>query len=296
MSAPRLARVVVIGVGLIGASFALAGKRAGLFDRVIGVGRSRANLERALGIKAIDEVSADAGAACADADLVLLATPVGQLGQVMRSIAPRLGPRTIVTDAGSTKSEVVALAREHLGAHLARFVPAHPIAGGDRSGADAADAGLYRDRRVVLTPVAETDAAATAMVQAIWEACGARVTTLAPEQHDRVYAAVSHLPHLLMFALIDSFARRAEGNELFAHAGRGLADTTRIAGGNAEMWRDISLANREALLAEVDAYAAALARARDMLAAGDGAALESMYANARRARQAWIAGASLARE
>lgn len=296
MSAPRLARVVVVGVGLIGASFALAGKRAGLFDRVIGVGRGRANLERALAIKAIDEVSADAGAACADADLVLLATPVGQLGQVMRDMAPRLGPRTIVTDAGSTKSDVVALAREHLGAHMARFVPAHPIAGGDRSGADAADAELYRDRRVVLTPIAETDVAATALVRAVWEACGARVTTLAPLEHDRVYAAVSHLPHLLMFALIDSFVRRAEANELFAHAGRGLADTTRIAGGNAEMWRDISLANREALLAEVDAYAAALARARSMLAAGDGTALESMYSNARRARLAWMAGANLAKE
>ncbi|MBL8379027.1 MAG: prephenate dehydrogenase/arogenate dehydrogenase family protein [Burkholderiales bacterium] len=292
MNAPHFGRVVVVGVGLIGASFALAGKRAGLFERVIGVGRSRANLEQAQAMGAIDAAAGDAGAACADADLVFLATPVGQLGALMRAIAPRLGARTIVTDAGSTKADVVALAREHLGAHLARFVPAHPIAGGDRSGAAAADPELYRARRVVLTPLEATDPAALAAVRATWEALGAQVSLLSPERHDRVYAAVSHLPHLLMFALVDAFARRDDGSDLFAHAGRGLSDTTRIAGGSPEMWRDISLANRAALLAELDAYTAALARARAMLAQGDGAALEALYANARRARLAWMGGAA----
>jgi prephenate dehydrogenase len=290
VSGTRFARAVVVGVGLIGGSFALAAKRAGIVGQVVGVGRSAANLEWARSNGVVDEIASSARAACAGADLVLLATPVGQLGAVMREIAPVLEPECIVTDAGSTKGDVVALAREHLPRHLARLVPAHPIAGGDRSGAQAASADIYRDRRVILTPLDETDVGATAAVRAAWEACGARVSVLTPERHDRIYAAVSHLPHLLMFTLIDAFARRADGEQLFAHAGRGLADTTRIAGGNPEMWRDISLANRAALLAELDDYQDALAQVRALLATGDGAGLEAVYANARRARRAWMGG------
>ena len=280
MTAAPFNRVAIIGVGLIGGSFALALKRAGLAGRVIGVGRGRANLERALELGVIDEI-ADARSACTQADLVFLATPVGQMAAVMAAIAPVLAPSVIITDGGSTKQDVVALARRHLGAHLARFVPAHPIAGGEKTGAEAAHADLFDARKVIVTPLAETAPDASAAVAAAWRACGAQVFELSPELHDRIYAAVSHLPHLLAFALIDGFAAKPYADVLFEYAGRGLADTLRLAGGSAEMWRDIVLANRDALLAELDDHVARLAGARAMLAANDGAALEAMFANAR---------------
>ena len=176
---------------------------------------------------------------------------------------------------------MVALARRHLAARLTRFVPAHPIAGGEKTGAEAAHADLFDDRKVIVTPLAETAPDASAAVAAAWRACGAQVFELSPELHDRIYAAVSHLPHLLAFALIDGFAAKPHADLLFEYAGRGLADTLRLAGGSAEMWRDIVLANRNALLAELDDHMVRLARARALLAANDGAALEAMFANAR---------------
>lgn len=282
MTAASFDRVAIIGVGLIGGSFALALKRAGLARRVIGVGRGRANLERALALGVIDEIAIDAAAACADADLVFLATPVGQMAAVMAAIAPVLPASVIVTDGGSTKQDVVALARQHLGARLSRFVPAHPIAGGEKTGAEAAHVDLFEDRKVIVTPLAETAPDAKATVVAAWRACGAQVFELTPQLHDRVYAAVSHLPHLLAFALIDGFAAKPHADLLFEFAGRGLADTLRLAGGSAEMWRDIALANREALLAELDDHMARLGHARAMLAASDGAGLEAMFTNARK--------------
>ena len=283
MTAAPFNRVAIIGVGLIGGSFALALKRAGLAGRVFGVGRGRANLERALELGVIDEIAGDAAAACANADLVLLATPVGQMAAVMRDIAHVLPATAVITDGGSTKQDVVALARRHLAAHLPRFVPAHPIAGGEKSGAEAAHADLFDQRKVILTPLPETAADAAAQVAAAWRGCGAQVFELSPDLHDRIYAAVSHLPHLLAFALIDGFAAKPHADLLFEFAGRGLTDTLRLAGGNPEMWRDIALANRDALLAELDDHLGRLGAARAMLAANDGDGLEALFAKARQA-------------
>lgn len=280
-------KLAIIGVGLIGGSFAMALREAGMVREIVGVGRSAANLQEALNCGAIDRIAAGAAAAVQDADLVMLAVPVGQMAAVMQQIAPHLAAHTVVTDAGSTKGDVVALARLHLPQHLAGFVPGHPIAGAEKSGAGAANAGLFRGRQTVLTPLPETAAAATGLVRDAWLACGARAAEMAPEEHDRIFAAVSHLPHLLAFALVDEIAARSNGKELFGYAAGGFRDFTRIAGSSPEMWRDICLANRDALLHELDAYQSQLARLRALLEQSDGAELERIFNHASQARNAW---------
>jgi len=282
----RFDRVAVIGVGLIGGSFALALKKARLCGHVVGIGRSAANLQVAKDRGIIDSVAAQAG----DADLVLVATPVAQFPQVLGSLAPRLKPSAIVMDAGSTKRDVVAAARSALGAKIAQFVPAHPIAGAERSGAAAASADLFRGKRVVLAPLPENPAASLAAAEAAWAACGARVTRMSAEEHDAMFAAVSHLPHLLAYALVHEFAGRGNSAQLFGYAAGGFRDFTRIASSHPEMWRDICVANRGPLLAELDRYAEKLRALRPLLERGDGAALEKLFAEARAARERWLSG------
>ena len=289
---PRVGTLVVVGVGLIGGSFALALRAAGRVGAVVGVGRGRANLDTARDLGIVDRVVAldgDWPAEVTAADLVLLAAPVAQYPGLLAAMAGRLGPRTIVTDAGSTKQDVIAAARAALGPDIGRFVPGHPIAGTEHSGAGAAFATLFRQRNVVLTPLPETDPAATATVAGLWEACGGRVRVLEPAAHDRVFAAVSHLPHLLAFGLVDAFAARPDADDIFRFAASGFRDFTRIAASSPEMWRDISLANRDALLAEVAAFRTQIDRLAEMIAAGDGAGLEAVFARARKARRDWEA-------
>lgn len=282
-------KLVIFGVGLIGGSFALALREAGAVTEIVGVGRTMGNLRAAVELGVIDSAAPIAASAVKGADAVLLAMPVGQMGGVMESIAPYLEAHTVVTDAGSTKGDVVALARRHLAGHLGQFVPAHPIAGAEQSGVAAARADLYRGRNVVLTPLPETAPEAVERAKALWTACGASVTEMTADAHDRIFAAVSHLPHLLAFALVDEIARRPDAAELFGYAASGFRDFTRIAGSSPEMWRDISLANRDALLHELDAYARQLARLRELVANGDGAALEALFRHASETRNAWVA-------
>jgi prephenate dehydrogenase len=284
---PHFGKVLIFGVGLIGGSFALALKQAAEVDEVVGFGRSLGSLRQALALGIIDRVGANAAQEAADADLILIATPVGAIAEVLERIAPTLGRDTIVTDAGSTKSDVVALARAALGPRFAQFVPAHPIAGAENSGAAAARVDLYRSRKVVLTPLPETSVAAIERVRLAWSLCGAELRELSPHSHDQVFAAVSHLPHLLSFALVHDLALRAEHELFFTYAASGFRDFTRIAASHPEMWRDICLANRDALLVEVDRYRDELAALRVALAAGDGARLEEVFAVARSARRAW---------
>lgn len=282
----RFERVAVIGVGLIGGSFALALKAAGLCGHVAGIGRGAANLRLAKDRGIIDSIAADV----ADADLVLVATPVAQVPQVLAAVAAKLKPEAIVTDGGSTKRDVVAAARAAFGARISQFVPAHPIAGAERSGAAAASADLFRGKRVVLAPLPENPASSVAAVEAAWEACGARVSRMSAEEHDAVFAAVSHLPHLLAYALVHEFAGRANSAQLFGYAAGGFRDFTRIASSHPEMWRDICVANRGPLLAELERYAQKLRMLRPLLERGDGAALEALFAEARAARERWLSG------
>lgn len=282
-----IGKLVIIGVGLIGGSFALAMKRAGLVGQVVGVGRSLDNLNRAIELGVIDAASQDPAQAVAGADLVMVATPVGQMGRVFDAIAPVLPAQAIVTDAGSTKGDVAQLMRAHLPEHLAYCVPAHPIAGSDRSGAAAAQYGLFEQRRVVLTPLEATLPEAAEAVGQWWQASGARVFSMRADEHDAVFASVSHLPHLLAFAYVEMVANKTDAARCFDFAATGFKDFTRIAGSHPEMWRDISLANRDALLADLRAYQAGLAQLTQWVEAGDGAALEQMFQHAREVRVQW---------
>lgn len=285
-----LRKLVVIGVGLIGGSVALALKRRGRVERVVGVGRSRANLDEALKAGIVDlAITLDEPWTfeLGDADLVVVATPVAQVPSLFQAMAGALGKQTIVTDAGSVKQDVVAAARAHLRDALPRFVPAHPIAGTENSGAAAAFPALYEGRCTILTPLAETGAEAIARVRALWETCGARVVELDPRTHDRIFAAVSHLPHLLSAAYVAELAVRADADVLFAHAGTGFRDFTRIAAASAEMWRDIALANRDALIDEIAAYRGALDVIESALQQDDGDSLKALFQSASDARRAW---------
>jgi len=284
----RIGKLVIVGVGLIGGSFALALKGAGAVGRAVGVGRGAGNIRRAMELGIIDAIGAADEATFADADLALLAVPVGQMQRVMRAVAPLLGEKTVVTDAGSTKENVVALARRELKGALSRFVPGHPIAGTEKSGAEAAFAALYRGRRVVLTPLEGNEPGAIALVRAAWESCGASVSEMRAREHDAVLAAVSHLPHVLAYALVDQVARHKNAKQLFSLAAGGFRDFTRIAASHPEMWRDICLANKKALLAELERYGGGLERVKRMLARGDARALEALFSGARAARDRWL--------
>jgi prephenate dehydrogenase len=285
-----LRKLVVIGVGLIGGSVALALKRGGLVDRVVGVGRSRANLDEAIRIGIVDcAITLDEPwtSELRDADVVLVATPVAQVPALFEAMARSLDVQTIVTDAGSTKQDVVAAAREHLRDALPRFVPAHPIAGTENSGAAAALPTLFEGRKVILTTLAETSEAAIEKVQALWQACGAQIVHLDPHTHDRIFAAVSHLPHLLSAAYVAELAVRSNADELFAYAGTGFRDFTRIAAASPEMWRDVMLANRDALIDEIAAYRGALDVIESALQQDDGDSLQTLFRSASDARRAW---------
>ncbi|OZI39428.1 prephenate dehydrogenase [Bordetella genomosp. 1] len=283
---PAIPVLAVVGVGLIGGSFAAALRQAGHVGRVLGVGRNAQSLERARALGLIDAAATPAEAA-AQADLVMLATPVGGLGAVLAQMREHLRPDTVLTDGGSTKAEVIDAARTALGDRIGQFVPGHPIAGAERTGPDAADAALYRQRNVILTPLPENGAAALARVRAAWQACGAQVLDMDAADHDRVLASVSHMPHLLSAVYMAQVVQAADADTRLALAGSGFRDFTRIAAGSPEMWRDIFLSNRAAMLAELADVRAVLDAAESALRARDGTALQDMLAVAADARRDW---------
>jgi len=256
-------------------------------DTVVGFGRSELPLAQSFQLGVIDRIGKDVAAELKDADLVLLATPVGQMPELMKRIAPYLGKKTLVTDCGSTKCDVVREAYAQLGYKAAQFVPAHPIAGAEQSGASAARADLFQWKKVVLTPLPENSAESVARVRHAWELCGAMVKELTPEQHDEVFAAVSHLPHLLSFALVHDLAQREQRDLLLSFAASGFRDFTRIAASSPEMWRDICMSNRDALLKELRIYSDELAQLGTALETGDAAKLEQIFRAAQQLRAGW---------
>ena len=281
-------KIAIFGVGLIGGSFALALRRGHSDLRVIGIDCDAGALDAALRRGVIDEAAAPT--AVSDADVILLAVPVRQFPGVLGEISPLLKSATIVTDAGSTKQDVIAAARAALGSKVSQFVPGHPIAGREHAGVAAAASELFEGKNVVLTPIAENATHTIERVRSLWRACGARVVEMPAETHDAVFAAVSHLPHLLAFTLVDELASRANAKTLFSFAASGFRDFTRTAGSSPQMWKDIALNNRDALLAELTAYEAHLVDLRKALEAGDGEALETLMARAKQARDRWMAG------
>ena len=289
-------KIAIFGVGLIGGSFALALKKSGAVGEVIGVGRRRETLVRAASLGIIDSHTDDVAQAVAGADLVLIAAPVAQTASLLQVMAPYLEPDTVVTDAGSTKTDVVLAARAALGSKIHQFVPGHPIAGREQNGPEAALSDLYVGKKIILTALPENPSAAVDRVTDAWQRCGALVHHLTAEEHDAVFAAVSHLPHVLAYALVADIAARPDAARLFQYAASGFRDFTRIAGSSPEMWRDIALANRTALLGELDAYMDKLSQIRALLDQGDGAALEKIFSSAQAARRAWIAAIEAAEQ
>jgi len=283
-------RLAVIGVGLIGGSLARALRAAGEVGEVVGCGRGRANLEKAVELGVIDRYSHDIGAAVEGADLVFLAVPLGAMRDSFAALRGHLMKGAIVTDGGSAKGSVVADCRAAFAELLPNFVAGHPIAGTENSGVEASFAELYRKRRVILTPTADNQAAAVAKVEAMWRACGAEVTRMSVAHHDEVLAATSHLPHMLAFGLVDSLARMKENDEIFRYAAGGFRDFTRIASSNPVMWRDICVANSDALGAMLQRFSAEMAELATLIQHQDGERLLEIFSRAKAARDRYIDG------
>lgn len=279
-------RLALIGVGLIGGSLARALRDAGHVREVVGYGRGLANLQRAVELGVADRIETSLSAAVRDADMVVLATPVGSMAEILSAIAPYLAKQAVVTDVGSVKGTIAAAARAALGAKLSGFVPGHPIAGTERTGVEASFSSLFVGRRVVLTPLPETSTEAVTRVRTMWQAAGADVVSMSVEHHDIVLAATSHLPHLLAYALVDMLARLDDSREIFSFAAGGFRDFTRIASSDPVMWRDISLANRAAITDMLKKYRAEVDSLITAVAAGDGEKLQSLFARAKVARDA----------
>lgn len=287
----HLNKVLIFGVGLIGGSLALALKKAEVASHIVGIGRNQDSLKTAILLGVIDEAQTDIAQAMHGADIVVIATPVAQTPEILAAIAPHIKADTIITDAGSTKSDIAGYvanaAQNFTPALLSQFVGGHPIAGAEKSGVSAANADLFFGKNVVLTPNEQTSKQSLSKVRALWEATGANVSEMSAEAHDQIFAAVSHLPHLLAFALVDDLANRKNSQQLFDFAASGFRDFTRIAGSSPEMWRDISLANREALLSELEAYQSELKLLKKLLKNKDGAGLEALFERASNVRNAW---------
>ncbi len=283
-------RLAVIGVGLIGGSLARALREAGEVEEIVGCGRSRENLEKAVELEVIDRYSHDVGEAVKGADMIFVGVPLGAMKGVFEAMKGHLADDAIITDGGSAKGSVVKDAAEAFGELPRRFVPGHPIAGTEKNGVEASFSTLYRNRRVILTPLEKTDPDAVARVRAMWEACGAEVTEMPVEHHDEVLAATSHLPHMLAFGLVDALARMKENDEIFRYAAGGFRDFTRIASSNPVMWRDICIANAPALSQMLAAFADEMKDLAETIAAGDGEHLLEIFERAKAARDRYVDG------
>jgi prephenate dehydrogenase len=276
-------RLALIGVGLIGGSFAKALRAAGKVDAVVGFDSQVEALARAVELGVIDERATSAEKAVEQANLIVIATPVGSTPDILRAIAPHLQGAAVVTDVGSTKASVITEARRELGAAFERFVPGHPIAGREQSGIEHADATLFRDKMFISTPVAQTKAGAVHEVEALWREVGCRVERMTPEEHDNVFAAVSHLPHLLAFALVAQIAADPDAGRKFALAGAGFRDFTRIAASSPVLWSDVCVANRGALSDELRQHRDLLGELQRAIDECDTETLQSVFSRARAA-------------
>ncbi len=284
MTEPLIRQLTIFGVGLIGGSLALALREAGVVDEIVGCSRREEHLRQALELGVIDRYHLDAAEAVAGADVVFVSVPLGAMRSVFEAMRPGLAADAVITDGGSAKQCVVDDARAAFGTLPPGFVPGHPIAGTEKSGVTAAFPELYRNRRVILTPLAESDPAAVERVRAMWQAAGAEVEEMEVHHHDEVLAATSHLPHMLAFGLVDSLARMRDNDEIFRYAAGGFRDFTRIASSDPVMWRDICIHNRQAILDMTARYQADLEEMVRAIERGDGDALLEIFSRAKAAR------------
>jgi prephenate dehydrogenase len=286
-------RLAVIGVGLIGGSLALALKSKGAVNEVIGYSRNHEARQQALSLGIIDRAADSIAEAVADADVVFVAVPMGAMATVFIEMSEHIRSEAIITDGGSAKAQVVTAAREALGDKFKQFVPGHPIAGTEKSGPAAAFATLYESHRIVLTPVSDTDAAATAKIKMMWQLTGAEVFEMDVEHHDTVLAATSHLPHVLAFNLVGMLAQRDDCDEVLRYAAGGFRDFSRIASSDAVMWRDICLGNKQAILDLLDEFHQGINKIEQAIKEADGDYLVEVFARAKKARDSRFADPDL---
>ncbi len=283
----RFKKLALIGCGLMGGSFALALRQAGLVQTIVGFSASEKTRQRALELQVIDQACASVAEAVQGADLVLLAVPVGAMHASFAAMRDALQPSALLMDVGSTKCDVIAAAQATLGERLSCFVPAHPIAGKEVAGIDHAEAALYQDRRTILTPLPKTGIHKTQAAHEVWTAIGSHVSTMTPEAHDATFAAVSHLPHMLAFAAVNALSTQPQGAAFLEMAGPGFRDFSRIAASDASVWRDILSANKAEVLTQVAHFRAALEQFENTLKQGDTAALQHLIQQASDVRSAW---------
>ncbi len=286
----RIKRLAIIGVGLIGGSLARALRAADVVDEIVGCGRGKANLDLAVELGVIDRYSHDIAEAVQGADMVFLAVPLGAMRDAFAAMCDVLGDDALITDGGSAKGSVVNDCRDAAPDLLARFVPGHPIAGTENNGVAASFAELYQNRRVILTPLQQNSATDIDRVAQMWATCGAEVTKMSVAHHDEVLAATSHLPHMLAFGLVDMLARLKENDEIFRYAAGGFRDFTRIASSNPVMWRDICIANREALSPMLAAFAEEMNELAQRIGSADADALLEIFERAKAARDRYVDG------
>ena len=283
-----IGKLAIIGVGLIGSSLSLALKQAGAVGQVIGFGRNQQNLARGVELGVLDEFADSIEAAVSDADVIVVAVPLGAMRQVFSELKPAVKKGAVITDVGSAKGSVVAAARDELGAVFSRFVPGHPIAGTEKSGVEAGFPTLYQNRRVIMTPVEQTDQDAIAVIDEMWRHCGAIIEYLDVEHHDKVLAATSHLPHMLAFALVHYLSNLNDHEEIFRYAAGGFRDFTRIASGDPVMWRDVCLANGDAVVVLIEQYQRELDLVKSAISAGDADELLKLFGRAKSERDALV--------
>ncbi len=283
-----LAKITVIGVGLIGGSFAKGLKEAGLVKTVFGFGKRELNLQKAVELGVIDAYSTDLQTAVQDSDLIMLSVPLSVMEGMMQEMKPYLKEGVIITDAGSAKGSVIQAAQAVFGMLPARFVPGHPIAGKEKSGVEAADAELFVAHRVILTPTEQTDTSAVVLVTQLWQALGANVESMSARHHDEIFAATSHLPHLLAFSLVDMLNEHQELGNVFPYTAGGFRDFTRIASSDATMWRDISVENSTAIVKWLKEYQASLSQLTEMVEKQDSQGLQQLFLGAKQARDKHI--------
>jgi len=281
-------RLAIIGVGMIGASLALALKQAGAVNHVVGCGRNQLNLQKGVDLGVIDSYTTSVAEAASSADVVVLATPLGAMKQIFEAIADIVSEHTVITDTGSTKGSVIEAAQTVLGNKISRFVPGHPIAGAEKSGVEAGLADLYQNRRVILTPLESTDPEAVGTIESMWQVCGASIEYLGVEHHDKVLAATSHLPHMLAYGLVNYLSSLNDHDEIFKYAAGGFRDFTRIASSDPVMWRDVCISNGEALLTLIEGYKNELDQVSVAIRDGDRDRLLELFGKAKFERDSLI--------
>jgi prephenate dehydrogenase len=281
-------KLTIIGVGLIGSSLSLALKQAGAVGQVIGFGRNQQNLARGVELGVLDDFADSIEATVSDADVIVVAVPLGAMRQVFTALKPAVKKGAIITDVGSAKGSVVAAARDELGALLPRFVPGHPIAGTEKSGVEAGFASLYQKRRVIMTPLPQTDQDAISVIDEMWRHCGASIEYLSVEHHDKVLAATSHLPHMLAYALVHHLSNLNDHEEIFRYASGGFRDFTRIASSDPVMWRDVCISNGDALVNLIEQYQQELDRVKAAIKTEDADELLKLFSRAKSERDSLI--------